>query len=123
MTNDENFLTFISHLKGFLFNICQKCTLCGYSSAISMSLVAISGPPLVGMRKTRDLHGFEACLVSYRCRPRPPRPSVTLIQIASAIRPAPIIVSGDDLDDENVDDDAEYISDDIYVMMMCLRDA
>ena len=87
-----------------------------------MTLVAISGPPLVGMRKTRDLHGFEACLVSYRCRPRPPRPSVTLIQIASAIRPAPIIVSGDDHDHEN-GDDAEYISDDIYVMMMCLRDA
>ena len=118
MANDEKFLTFISHVKDFLLNVCQKCTLCAYSSAISMTLVAISGPPLVGMRKTRDLHGFEACLVSYRCRPRPPRPSVTLIQIASAIRPAPIIVSGDDHDDENVDDYAEYISDDIYMIYM-----
>ena len=55
-------------------------------------LLPYQDPPGVGMRKTRELHGFEACPVSYRCHPGPPQPSVTPIRITSWIRPAPIIV-------------------------------
>ena len=49
-------------------------------------------PPGLGMRKTRELHGFEACPVSYRCHPGPPHPSVTPIRITPWIRPQTIIV-------------------------------
>ena len=55
-------------------------------------LLPYQDPPGVGMRKTRELHGFEACPVSYRCHPGLPHPSVTPIRITPWIRPAPIIV-------------------------------
>ena len=55
-------------------------------------LLPYQDPPGLGMRKTRELHGFEACPVSYRCHPGPPHPSVTPIRITPWIRPQTIIV-------------------------------